>query len=186
MSLQTNLDSTTLFIDVRNHDEVIAHQFDDNYHISLNIPADMIKFNLEILRNIVRSKQYKNIYVVCRSATRSGKVHAKYFANDNILSKIKYSESLKFNNFNNSTKYINDLDLNIHTVRSNNSPPISMIRIVQMLLGTILLLSGSFILYSCEKFKPLKYFMIAVGLFALYSGITGSCILSKILGGNNI
>ena len=183
---QSNLDHTTLFLDVRNHDEVVAHRFDDNYHISLNIPADMIKFNLEILRDIVRSKKYENIYVVCRSATRSGKVHAKYFANDTVLSEIKYSESLKFNGFKNPNQHITDLDLNIHTVHSNERPPISMIRIVQMLLGMILLLSGTFILYSCEKFKPLKYFMIAVGLFALYSGISGSCILSKILGGNNI
>lgn len=175
--------NTTLFIDIRNSDEVLSHRFDTTKHKSLNIPSNMIRFNLMFLRDLVSSGKYERVFIVCYTGKRSKMIYDKYFASDIILSSIIVDKRVSFKNFNKlSPVEYNDLNLKIYTIKGPSFNLYNMTRIVQLILGSILLLSGLFILYNCSKFKPLTFFMIAIGLFVIYSSISGSCIMSKLLG----
>lgn len=183
--------SSILFIDVRNYDEVARKRFDNNIHNVINIPANMIKFNLKSLRDIVISNKYKNIYVICRNNNSAKIVYDKYFANDDILSQIKNYNYLTINDAHDGKALHFEFDElfilgELKFIYNKETIPFNMIQIVQMLLSSIILFSGIFILYSCPKFKPLKYFMIIIGLVTLFSSFTRTYVLSEIFGNKDI
>lgn len=170
------------FIDIRNSDEVLSHRFDDTRHNFVNIPSNMIRFNLKFISDIVKSGKYNNIYLVCRSGNRSKLIYNKYFANDNILNKIITRDELNFNNYKNNPQNISELGLVIYTVKGPRFNLYNMMRVIQLVLGSILLLSGIGLygLGSVNKHFWILWIMIIMGTMAIYNGLTGTCTISKV------
>lgn len=177
------------FIDIRNSDEVLDKQFDPVYHRFINIPANHIRFNLEFIRSIVRSGDYSIIYLVCNSGRRSAMIYNKYFANDPDLSMITVNPSVSFKYFGKVgtiTNISDENNLRIYTTSQAKSSfnLYNITRVIQLLIGTIMIIIGLYIvgLSKCICNAPIGWILITVGLFTLYSGISGLCVLSRLFG----
>jgi hypothetical protein len=175
------MNTTDFFIDIRNSDEVLSARFDNKMLKFINIPANMIRFNLAYLRDLVESNKYERIFLVCNSGNRSSMVYNKYFANDNLLKSIIVNKRIQFNNFDHSGK-INmfpDLNLEFRIIRGPIFNLYNMMRVIQLVLGTVLLLSGIG-LYKKTKKQWIVWIMIGFGLMAIFNGLTATCTISKI------
>ena len=176
-----------LFIDIRKSDEVYSKHFDQSLEYSFyNIPMNMIRFNAQTIINHL--EYFDEIYIVCQSSSRSQFIKKKYFNNNK---KIKVSEKLQFSNL----KYgLNNIYLNENTVMkiniigSNSFNFYSVMRIIQSILGIIMLTVGIYIYTQLNKNKilnkinilPLIVLML-FGSMALYNGLTSTCSLSILL-----
>jgi rhodanese-related sulfurtransferase len=158
-----------LFIDIRRSDEVFANRFGESNEYSVyNIPMNMIKFNQ---KTIIKHLEYiDEIYIVCRSAQRSQFIKDKYFSEH---PKIKVNPDLQFLHLQHGT----------NTIKLNNDN----MRIVQILLGTVILTLGGYTYYQIKNNKSNKIntlplvVLLLFGLMALINGVTATCTLSKIL-----
>jgi len=176
-----------LFIDIRKSDEVYSRHFDQSQEYSFyNIPMNMIRFNA---KTIINHLEYVDeIYIVCQSASRSQFIKNKYFNNDK---RIKVSEKLQFSNL----KYgLNNISLNentnirINIIGSNSFNFYSVMRIIQTIMGIIMLSVGIYIYIQLGKEKLLKKInilpLIVLALFgsmAIYNGLTSTCSISILL-----
>ena len=176
-----------LFIDIRKSDEVYSRHFDQSQEYSFyNIPMNMIRFNA---KTIINHLEYVDeIYIVCQSASRSRFIKNKYFNNDK---RIKVSEKLQFSNL----KYgLNNISLNentnirINIIGSNSFNFYSVMRIIQTIMGIIMLSVGIYIYIQLGKEKLLKKInilpLIVLALFgsmAIYNGLTSTCSISILL-----
>jgi hypothetical protein len=176
-----------LFIDIRKSDEVYSKHFDQSQEYSFyNIPMNMIRFNA---KTIINHLEYVDeIYIVCQSASRSRFIKNKYFNNDK---RIKVSEKLQFSNL----KYgLNNISLNentnirINIIGSNSFNFYSVMRIIQTIMGIIMLSVGIYIYIQLGKEKLLKKInilpLIVLALFgsmAIYNGLTSTCSISILL-----
>lgn len=181
--------NNVFFIDIRGSDEVLSNQFDPQHHRFINIPANHIRFNLDFLRSIVQSGDYSVIYLVCNSGRRSTMVYDKYFVNDPDLSMITVNPSVSFKNFgkvDTITTISSENNLKIYTTSQSKSlfNLYNMTRVIQLLMGSIMFIIGLYIvgLSKCICNVPVGWFLVVIGLFALYSGISGSCVLSRVFG----
>jgi len=171
-----------IFIDIRKSDEVYSKRFGvSNHYEHYNIPMNMIKFNVNTIKNHLNYVDY--IYIVCRSGARSQFIKDKYF-NDNM--NIIVDRNLQFNNFKHGSNIINignDI-INVNVIGSNKFNYYSIMRIIQTLLGTLILILGSFTLYELSKCKNANIIPIVLlmlfGLMALINGLTSTCTLSQI------
>ena len=176
-----------LFIDIRKSDEVYSRHFDQSHEYSFyNIPMNMIRFNAKTIINHL--KYFDEIYIVCQSANRSQFIKNKYFNNDK---RIKVSEKLQFSNL----KYgLNNISLNkntnirINIIGSNSFNFYSVMRIIQTIMGIIMLSKGIYIYIQLSKEKLLKKInilpLIVLALFgsmAIYNGLTSTCSISILL-----
>jgi len=176
-----------LFIDIRKSDEVYSRHFDQSQEYSFyNIPMNMIRFNAKTIMNHL--EYFDEIYIVCQTASRSQFIKNKYFNNDK---RIKVSEKLQFSNL----KYgLNNISLNentnirINIIGSNSFNFYSVMRIIQTIMGVIMLSVGIYIYIQLSKEKLLKKInilpLIVLALFgsmAIYNGLTSTCSISILL-----
>jgi hypothetical protein len=176
-----------LFIDIRKSDEVYAKHFDQSHEYSFyNIPMNMIRFNAQTIINHL--EYVDEIYIVCQSANRSQFIKNKYF---NDYKRIKISQNLQFSNL----KYgSNDVSLNentsmkINIIGSNSFNFYNVMRIIQTILGIIMISVGGYIYIQLRKENLLKkinrlplIILVAFGIMALYNGLTSTCSISILL-----
>jgi hypothetical protein len=185
-----------LFIDIRKSDEVFSRHIENprtssnglntNYEV-YNIPMYMIKFNKEMIKK--HTQYYDEIYIVYNSSSRSQFIKDKYFAE---YSNIKVSKFLQFDslNFGTNNITINNKGLTINVVGSNAFNIYSILRITQILLGTVILLFGGYTYFNIYTAKnnssvskisliPLTILLL-FGLMALTNGLTSTCSITTI------
>lgn len=175
-----------LFIDIRKSDEVYSGHFDQSQEYSFyNIPMNMIRFNAKTIINHL--EYFDEIYIVCQSASRSQFIKNKYFNNDK---RIKVSEKLQFSNLKyglNNISVNENTDMRINIVGSNSFNFYSVMRIIQTIMGIIMLSVGIYIYIQLSKEKLLKknnilplIVLVSFGSMALYNGLTSTCSISML------
>jgi hypothetical protein len=176
-----------LFIDIRKSDEVYTKHFDQSHEYSFyNIPMNMIRFNAQTI--IDHLEYVDEIYIVCQSAIRSQFIKDKYF---NQHERIKVSQKLQFANLNYGT---NNVSLNektvirINIVGSNSFNFYSVMRILQTIMGLVMLSVGGYTYMQLRNAKLLKkvnslplIVLMLFGIMALYNGLTSTCSISMLL-----
>jgi len=171
-----------LFIDIRKSDEVYSRRFDKSYNYDVYyIPMYMIRFNVDMIRKHINYK--KEIYIVCNSASRSQFIKNKYFANDrNII----VSDSLQFNNLSqgHNNVVLNNNSIKINVIGDNQFNLYNIMRITQIILGSLIIIIGGYTLYSTYSYKNINkiplIILILFGTMALFNGITSTCTISTI------
>ena len=160
--------NNNLLLDIRNQDEIDSIKYNNNnnntYKTVLYIPSNIIKYNLDFLFEYF--KQYDNVYIICRSGTRSKKIKDKYFMkNDNVLVNLKHFDTLEH-------EYI------------QKSPGIhlSLVRKIQIISGSIIVLLFTLLFFH----DNVKYMFLLFGLVMIYVGISGNCFMASILTKNDI
>jgi rhodanese-related sulfurtransferase len=175
-----------LFIDIRKSDEVYAKHFDQSQEYSFyNIPMDMIRFNAQTIINHL--EYVDEIYIVCQTSNRSQFIKNKYFKNHD---RIKVSQNLQFSNLKHgvNTVSLDDTVMRINIVGSNSFNFYSVMRIIQTIMGIIMLSVGGYIYMQLRNQNLLKkinvlplIILIAFGIMALYNGLTSTCSISILL-----
>ena len=176
-----------LFIDIRKSDEVYAKHFDQSKEYSFyNIPMNMIRFNAQAIINHL--EYVDEIYIICETSNRSQFIKNKYFKDYN---RIKVSKNLQFSNL----KYgLNNVSLNentsmiINIVGSNSFNFYNVMRIIQTIMGIIMISIGTYIYLQLRKENLLKKIniiplivLVSFGIMALYNGLTSTCSISILL-----
>lgn len=172
-----------LFIDIRKSDEVYSKRLDKSKKYSVYyFPMNMVQFNRD---EIINHLQYfDEIYIICNSATRSKFIKDKYFSNEPL---IKINPNLQFNNLKygqNNVSFENGKNLSINVIGSNSFNLYNIMRITQIILGTLILTLGG---YTYTKIKNNKInkipliILLLFGLMALINGLTSTCSVSLIL-----
>jgi len=174
-----------LFIDIRKSDEVYSKHFDQSKEYSFyNIPMNMIRFNVQ---NIINHLEYiDEIYIVCQSSNRSQFIKNKYF---NEYPKIKVNKNLQFNNLNIGSNVVQlNKKMNINIVGSNSFNYYSVMRIIQTIMGIIMISIGLYTyiqIYNKNVVKKINTIplivLILFGIMALYNGLTSTCSISILL-----
>jgi rhodanese-related sulfurtransferase len=175
-----------LFIDIRKSDEVYSKHFSQsNEYKFYNIPMNMIRFNSQTI--IDHLEYIDEIYIVCQSANSSQFIKNKYFSkHDNI----KVSPELQFSNLNhgNNNILINGKLLSIDIIGSNSFNFYNIMRIIQTIMGSVMLLCSLYIYIQLKDKNLLKkinilpiVILIIFGLMAIYNGLTSTCFLSIFL-----
>lgn len=176
-----------LFIDIRNSDEVYANRFAQSHEYSFyNIPMNMIRFNAQTIINHL--DYIDEIYIVCQSANRSQFIKNKYFKDYN---RIKVNQNLQFSNFKhglNTVSLNGNTDLKINIIGSNSFNFYSITRIIQTIMGIIMLSVAGYMYMQLRTEKLLKKInslplivLMLFGAMALYNGLTGTCSISILL-----
>lgn len=173
-----------LFVDIRKSDEVMTKRFNESHDYKFyNIPMNMIRFNYKTI--IDHLNYIDNIYIVCQSSRRSQFIKNKYFKE---FENIKVEKKIQFNNFDygrNEIKINNDkIIINVTGTKKFNL--YSMMRIIQIVLGSMILILGGVTFIQMFKYKnkvakiPL-FLLLLFGLMAVYNGLTSTCTISEIL-----
>jgi rhodanese-related sulfurtransferase len=176
-----------LFIDIRKSDEVYSKHFDQSQEYSFyNIPMNMIRFNAQTIINHL--EYVDEIYIVCQSANRSQFIKNKYF---NDFKRIKVNQKLQFSNLkygSNNISIDGNTDMRINIIGSNSFNFYSVMRIIQTIMGIIMLSVGIYIYIQLRKENVLKKInilplivLVAFGSMALYNGLTSTCSISILL-----
>jgi rhodanese-related sulfurtransferase len=176
-----------LFIDIRKSDEVYSKHFEQSKKYGFyNIPMNMIRFNAQTIINHL--EYFDEIYIVCQTGRRSKFIKNKYFNNHK---RIKVSENLQFSNLqygSNNISLHENTEMKINIAGSNSFNFYSIMRIIQTIMGIIMLSVGIFIYIQLSKEKLLKKIniipiivLILFGSMALYNGLTSTCTLSILL-----
>jgi rhodanese-related sulfurtransferase len=179
-----------LFIDIRKSDEVYSKHFDQSSpigHSFYNIPMNMIRFNAQTIINHL--EYVDEIYIVCETGNRSQFIKNKYFKN---YDRIKVNKNLQFSNLkhglNNVSLNKNNDDIKINIVGSNSFNFYNVMRIIQTIMGTIMLLVGVYIYIQLRNQNLLKknniiplIILILFGVMAIYNGLTSTCTISILL-----
>ena len=141
----------------------------------------MIRFNVDMIKTHLKYK--KEIYIVCNSASRSQFIKDKYFANDrNVI----VSNSLQFNNLSQgvNTVSLQNNTVKINVIGTNSFNLYNIMRITQIILGSLILLIGSYTLYATYPYKSINkiplIILILFGAMALFNGLTSTCTISTI------
>jgi rhodanese-related sulfurtransferase len=172
-----------LFIDIRKSDEVYSKHFDQSAEYSFyNIPMNMIRFNAETIINHL--EYVDEIYIVCQSANRSQFIKNKYF---NKYKRIIVNQNLQFSNLKYGSNTVSlDENIKINIVGSNSFNFYSVMRIIQTIMGIIMLSVGIYIYIQLKK-ENLKKIILSLiilllfGSMALYNGLTSTCSISILL-----
>ena len=178
-----------LFIDIRKSDEVYSKHFDPSGTIDFsyyNIPMNMIRFNSQTI--IKHLEYFDEIYIVCETGNRSQFIKNKYFKN---YERIKVSENLQFSNLKYGLNYVslnkNNNDIKINIIGSNSFNFYSIMRIIQTIMGIIMLSIGIYIYIQLKKENLLKkiiiplIILVSFGIMAIYNGLTSTCSISILL-----
>jgi hypothetical protein len=173
-----------LFIDIRKSDEVYSKHFDQSQDYSFyNIPMNMIRFNAQTIINHL--DYVDEIYIVCQSASRSQFIKDKYF---NDYKRIKVSHNLQFANLKhglNNVSLNENTNLRINIVGSNSFNFYNVMRIIQTILGSVMILLGGYTFMQVGREKLFRkisatplIILILFGMMALYNGLTSTCSIS--------
>ena len=173
-----------LFIDIRKSDEVLTKRFGDSSDYEVyNFPMNMIRFNA---RTIKEHLNYVNeIYIVCRSAKRSQFIKDKYFKD---VDNIKVSKDLQFKNLNFGKNLVtlNNQNIDVNVIGTNKFNLYNMMRIIQLVLGTLIIVLGGYTYYQISNIKnkninkiPLVVLLL-FGLMAVFNGLTSTCTISQV------
>jgi hypothetical protein len=176
-----------LFIDIRKSDEVYAKHFDQSNEYSFyNIPMNMIRFNAQTI--IDHLEYVDEIFIVCQSSKRSQFIKDKYF---NEYNRIKVSKNLQFINLKHglNTVSINEnTNMKINIIGSNSFNFYNVMRIIQTILGTIMISVGLYMYIQLKNANLVKkvniiplIILILFGSMALYNGLTSTCSISILL-----
>ena len=176
-----------LFIDIRKSDEVYSKHFDQSQDYSFyNIPMNMIRFNAQTIINHL--EYYDEIYIVCQSASRSQFIKDKYFSE---YEKIKVSKNLQFVNLKhglNTVTLNENTSMKINIVGSNSFNFYNIMRILQTILGLLMILVGSYTYIQLRHEKLLHklntiplIILILFGTMVLYNGLTSTCSIYILL-----
>ena len=176
-----------LFIDIRKSDEVYSKHFDQSQDYSFyNIPMNMIRFNAQTIINHL--EYYDEIYIVCQSSSRSQFIKNKYFNN---YEKIKVSKNLQFINLKhglNTVSLNENTNMRINIVGSNSFNYYNIMRVLQTILGLLMILVGSYTYIRLRHAKLLNkinwiplIILILFGTMVLYNGLTSTCSISILL-----
>ena len=176
-----------LFIDIRKSDEVYAKHFDQSKDYSFyNIPMNMIRFNAQTI--IDHLEYVDEIYIVCQSANRSQFIKDKYFAHHK---RIKVSKNLQFANLKyglNNVSLNENTDIRINIVGSNSFNFYNVMRIIQTIMGIIMISVGGHTYMQLRNANLLKKINISpliilmlFGIMTLYNGLTSTCSISILL-----
>jgi hypothetical protein len=176
-----------LFIDIRKSDEVYARHFEQSKEYSFyNIPMNMIRFNAETIINHL--KYVDEIYIVCESANRSQYIKDKYFKHHK---RIKVSKNLQFSNLNyglNNVSLNENTNMRINIIGSNSFNFYNVMRIIQTILGIIMISVGGYTYIQLRKGNLLNkiniiplIILVLFGFMALYNGLTSTCSISILL-----
>jgi rhodanese-related sulfurtransferase len=176
-----------LFIDIRKSDEVYAKHFDQSNEYSFyNIPMNMIRFNAQTI--IDHLEYVDEIFIVCQSSKRSQFIKDKYF---NDYNKIKVSKNLQFINLKHglNTVSINEkTDMKINIIGSNSFNFYNVMRIIQTVLGLLMIFIGGYTYIQLRNAKLLNkingiplIILVLFGSMALYNGLTSTCSISILL-----
>lgn len=176
-----------LFIDIRKSDEVYSKHFDQSNEYSFyQIPMNSIRFNEKTIINHLDF--FDEIYIVCQTGSRSQFIKKKYF---NKHRRIIVSEELQFSNLSHGLNNIclnkkNNIQINI--VGSNAFNFYSVMRIIQTIMGIIMLSVGINLYMQLRKEKLIKkinitplIILVFFGAMALYNGLTSTCSISILL-----
>jgi hypothetical protein len=187
-----------ILIDIRSDAEVYNKHIDTTARIKFPtpgaeyslymIPMNMIQFNRE---NIINHLQWVDkIFIVCNSGRRSKFIKDKYFADQpNII----YDKQLQFNNFNSVANTISvqagaeTITFNIPIVFATDNRIYSITRLVQIMLGMVIILTTLGIIYQLGGIKTRGGIiwglgiLLLFGIMALYNGLSGTCTMSLIL-----
>jgi hypothetical protein len=176
-----------LFIDIRKSDEVYSKHFDQSQEYSFyNIPMNMIRFNAETI--IKHLEYFDEIYIVCQASNRSQFIKNKYFNNHK---EIKVSKNLQFSNLKYGSNYVSlnkNTHVRINIIGSNSFNFYSVMRIIQTIMGIIMLSVGIYIYIQLSREHLLKKInilplivLVSFGSMALYNGLTSTCTISILL-----
>ena len=176
-----------LFIDIRKSDEVYSKHFDQSQEYSFyNIPMNMIRFNAQTIINHL--EYVDEIYIVCQSANRSQFIKDKYF---NDYKRIKVSQKLQFSNLNyglNNVSLNENTNMKINIVGSNSFNFYNVMRIIQTIMGIMIISLGGYTYMQLRKADLLKKInilplivLVLFGVMALYNGLTSTCSISILL-----
>ncbi len=174
-----------LFIDIRKSDEVYSKHFDQSQEYSFyNIPMNMIRFNAETIINHL--EYVDEIYIVCQSANRSQFIKNKYFKD---YKRIKVNQSLQFSNlkYGSNNVSVDGTDMIINIVGNNSFNFYSVMRIIQTIMGIIMLSVAIYIYIQLRKLNVLKkmniplIILVVFGSMSLYNGLTSTCSMSILL-----
>ena len=176
-----------LFIDIRKSDEAYTKHFDQSKEYSFyNIPMNMIRFNSQTIINHL--EYVDEIYIVCQSAKRSQFIKDKYF---NDYERIKVNQNLQFSKLNHGSNNVfldGNTGMRINIVGSNSFNFYSVMRIIQTIMGIIMLSVGIYIYIQLRKEKLLKkinilslLILVLFGSMSLYNGLTSTCSISILL-----
>jgi hypothetical protein len=176
-----------LFIDIRKSDEVYSKHFDQSQDYSFyNIPMNMIRFNAQTIINHL--EYVDEIYIVCQSASRSQFIKNKYF---NQYERIKVSQKLQFSNLNYGLNHVSlneTTNMRINIVGSNSFNFYNVMRIIQTIMGIIIILVGGYTYMQLSKANLLKKInslplivLVLFGSMVLYNGLTSTCSISILL-----
>lgn len=172
-----------LFIDIRKSDEVFSTRLDKSQDYSVYyFPMNMIQFNKD---QIIGHLEYVDeIYIICRSATRSKFIKDKYFSDQ---PRIKINPDLQFENLQhgvNKVVFDNGNTIKVNVIGSNSFNLYNIMRITQIILGTLILTLGGYTYMQIRSNKINKiplFILLLVGLMALFNGLTSTCSVSLIL-----
>ena len=176
-----------LFIDIRKSDEVYAKHFDQSQEYSFyNIPMNMIRFNAQ---TIIKHLDYVDeIYIVCQTSSRSQFIKNKYF---NHHERIKVSQKLQFSNLNygsNNVSLNKNTNIKINIVGSNSFNFYNVMRILQTIMGIIMISVGGYTYIQLRRSNLLKkinslplIILVLFGMMVLYNGLTSTCSISILL-----
>ena len=144
---------------------------------------NMIRFNAKTIINHL--EYYDEIYIVCQSASRSQFIKNKYF---NDYNRIKVNQKLQFSNLNygpNNISLNKNTEMRINIVGSDSFNFYSVMRIIQTIMGIIMLSVGIYIYIQLRTENLLKkinilplIILMAFGSMALYNGLTSTCSIS--------
>lgn len=170
-----------LFIDIRKSDEVYKKKFAYSKDYSVyNIPMNMIRFNKKMISEHLN---YVNeIYIVCSSSNRAAFIKNKYF---NEFNNIKVIKPLQFKNLKIGVNVItlNNKKISIRVEGSESFNLYSITRIIQLILGTFILILGGYTYSKLNKnFNKIPLgILLLFGLMAVINGLTSTCTISEIL-----
>lgn len=170
-----------LFVDIRKSDEVYTKRFENSKDYSVyNIPMNMIRFNK---KNISDHLEYNDeIYIVCSSSNRANFIKDKYFSEFN---NIKVIEGLQFENLEIGENIVtlNDKNINIKVEGTGSFNLYSIMRIIQIILGSLILILGGYTYSKLNKNfnKTPLIILLLFGLMSLINGLTSTCTMSEIL-----
>jgi hypothetical protein len=146
----------------------------------------MIRFNAQTIINHL--EYVDEIYIVCQTANRSQFIKNKYF---NDHKRIKVSKKLQFSNLNyglNKVSLNENTDMRINIIGSNSFNFYNIMRILQTILGIIMLSVGGYTYMQLRKVNLLKKInilplivLMLFGIMVLYNGLTSTCSISILL-----
>lgn len=169
--------NNVLFIDIRNGDEVLKHSITN--HEVLNIPMNMIRFNISNLEKIFNN--YDLVILICYSSSRSKFIYDKYFKKNDILQNVIYSKELQFKNLkagDNIFDIENFGQINVQTTKPNKFNLYNLTRVIQLLLG-IIIISCSLFIYFLPKYKLVFLIILFIfGFNAIFNSLTNTCTIS--------